>query len=106
MLNHRPLVTFYLPYRDLDLRPKRARSDVLRSLRRQIDTSKPDTVLISAEHFSSRFGDAEIAQLARDFADYHCRIAVVFREHGSRIRSAYAQTILSRRTLSFEDYCN
>ncbi len=104
--NHRPLVACYLPYSDSDLRPKRARPAVLRSLRRQIDTSKPDTVLISAEHFSSRFGDAEIAQLAKDFADYRCRIAVVVREHNERIRSAYAQTILSGQTLSFEDFCN
>ena len=106
MRSHRPLVACYLPYRNLDLGPSRARADVLRSLRRRIDATKPDTVLISAEHFSSRFGDAEIAHLARDFADYHCRIAVVVREHGSRIRSAYAQTILSGRMLSFEDYCN
>src|SRR6185295_14138016 len=63
-------------------------------------------VLISAEHFSSRFGDAEIEQLARDFAGYACRIAVVVREHASRIQSAYAQWILAGRTLSFEGYCD
>lgn len=104
--SHRPLVACYLPYRNLDMGSLRARADVLRLLRRDIETTKPDTVLISAEHFSSRFGDAEIAQLAQDFADYRCRIAIVIREHGAHIRSAYAQTISSGRTLSFEDYCN
>jgi hypothetical protein len=104
--SHRPLVACYLPYRDLGMGQSRARADVLRFLRGEIKAAKPDIVLISAEHFSSRFGDAEIAQLARDFADYSSRIAVVVREHGSRVRSAYAQTILAGRTLSFEDYCN
>jgi hypothetical protein len=104
--SHKPLVSCYLPYRDLGMGQRLARADLLRFLRGEIRAAKPDIVLISAEHFSSRFGDAEIAQLARDFADYICRIAVVVREHGSRVRSAYAQTILAGRTLSFEDYCN
>ena len=104
--NHKPLVTCYLPYRDVGIGPSRASTDVLHSLRGEIKAAKPSTVLISAEHLSSRFRDAEIAQLARDFADYPCRVAVVVREHASRIHSAYAQTTLAGRTLSFEDYCN
>lgn len=104
--SHGPLVACYLPYRDLSVAPGRARADVLASLHAEIARAKPKTALISAEHFSSRFREAEIEQLARDFADYPCQIAVVVREHGARIRSAYAQTILAGRTPSFEDYCD
>jgi hypothetical protein len=104
--SHGPLVACYLPYRDLSVAAGRAREDVLRSLRAEIDRAKPASVLISAEHFSSRFRDAEVEHLARDFADYPCRVAVVLREHASRIYSAYAQWILAGRTLSFEDYCD
>lgn len=104
--SHGPLAACYLPYPDLSIAPGRARADVLASLRAEIARAKPKTVLISAEHFSSRFREAEIEQLARDFAGYSCQIAVVVREHAARIRSAYAQTILAGRTPSFEDYCD
>lgn len=104
--NHQPLVTSYLTDPDLGMGPRRAPADVLRGLRGEIAAAKPGTVLISAEHFSSRFRDAEIARLARDFADYPCRIAVVVREHAARIQSAYAQTVLAGRTLTFDDFCN
>ena len=103
--SHGPLAACYLPYRDLSVGPGRARADVLHSLRAEIERARPETVLISAEHLSSRFRSPEIEQLARDFNGFDCRIAVVVREHASRIRSAYAQTILAGRTPSFEDYC-
>jgi hypothetical protein len=103
--SQKPLVTCYLQNPDLGMGARHARADVLHALRAEIATANPDTVLISAEHLSSRFRDAEIAQLARDFADYPCRIIVFVREHASRIASAYAQTVLAGRTLSFVEFC-
>lgn len=104
--SHGPLAACYLAYPDLSVGPARARAEVLRSLRAEIDRVNPETVLISAEHFSSRFGDAEIEQLARDFAGHACRIAVVVREYLPRLYSAYAQWILAGRILSFDEYCD
>lgn len=104
--SHGPLVASYLPYRDLCVGPHRASAAVLDSLREQIEAEKPDTVLISSEHFSSRFYDAQIMQLKQDFADYPCRIAMVVRDHVAHIRSAYAQTIMAGRTLSFDVFCD
>ena len=101
--SHGPLAACYLAYPDLSVGPARVRAEVLRSLRAEIDRVNPATVLISAEHFSSRFGDAEIEQLARDFTGYECKIAVVVREHVPRLHSAYAQWILAGRILSFDE---
>src|SRR5665213_640847 len=105
--SHGPLAACYLPHTDLSIAPPgRTRGDILASLQKEIEETSPNTVLISAEHFSSRFYDAQIAQLAADFADHPCEIVMVTRDHTSRIRSAYAQTILSGRSLSFDDYCS
>ncbi len=104
--SHGPLAACYLPYRDPSVGPARARDEVLRSLRAQIERAQPATVLLSAEHFSSRFREAEIERLARDFDGHPCRIAVVVREHASRIHSAYAQWIAAGRSLGFEAYCD
>jgi len=79
---------------------------VLGSLIAEIEAEESDTVLISAEHFSSRFGDRETRQLASDFADYDCRIAVVLRDHCSRIFSAYSQTALSGRNITLDEFCH
>jgi hypothetical protein len=105
--NHAPLVACYLPHHDFGLRSSgQARTMVLRSLMAEIDDDDSDTILISAEHFSSRFGDMEIGQLASDFADYDCRIAVVVRDHGSRLYSAYSQTVLSGRDMTLDAFCD
>ncbi|MGH6726184.1 MAG: hypothetical protein ACREB8_06530 [Pseudolabrys sp.] len=105
--SHAPLVACYLPYRDLSIHMRRrARPAVLASLFREIDRNTCDTVLLSAEHFSSRFREPEIERLAADFAGYDCRIAVVVRAHAPRICSAYAQSILAGRHLTVDEYCD
>src|SRR6185312_15363909 len=104
--NHAALVACYLPYRDFSIQARRReRTDVVRSLRREIDASDARAVLISAEHLSSRFGEAEIRKLVSDFSDYECRIAIVVRDHLARARSAYAQTIISGRFLTIDEFC-
>jgi hypothetical protein len=89
--NHEPLVACYLGYRDRSIRSSaQPREIVLRSVKADVDRNDCGNVLISAEHFSSRFRDAEIAQLAADFAEFDCRIAVVLRDHRARLYSAYS----------------
>ena len=105
--NHEPLVACYLNYRDFSIRSSgRARAEVLRSLMAEIDAADLPTVLISGEHFSSRFREPEIQQLAADFSGFDCRIAVVVREHRARFFSAYSQAVLSGRDMALEDYCD
>ena len=105
--NHAALVACYLPYRDFSIQARRReRADVVRSLRKEIDSSDAGTVLISAEHLSSRFGAAEIRQLVSDFTDYECRVAVVVRDHVARACSAYCQTVISGRFLTVDEFCS
>ena len=104
--NHGPLVSCYLPYRDFNIGPAgRKQPAILRSLRREADKTKPKTILISAEHFSSRFREEQIRELASDFADHDCRIVIGVREHRSRIYSAYSQTIKNGRSLTLDEFC-
>ena len=105
--NHEPLVACYLPYPDFSISKSReARISVIQSLRTEIDADIADTILISAEHFSSRFTELEIIKLATDFSDYDCRIAIVVREHGLRIYSAYCQSILSGSHMTIDEFCD
>jgi len=107
IINHAPLVSCYLDYDDLSIRSSGQKRDaVLRSLMAEIEDSAASRILISAEHLSSRFRDAEIAQLAEDFADFDCRIVVVVREHRARFYSAYNQSIRSGRDITLEAYCD
>jgi hypothetical protein len=105
--NHEPLVACYLDYRDFSIRSSgRPRAEVLRSLRAEIEAANVPAVLISGEHFSSRFREPEIQQLAADFSGFDCRIAIVAREHRARFFSAYSQAVLSGRDMTLQDYCD
>lgn len=105
--NHERLARSYLPYHDFSAgRARRPRPALLRSLHTAIAKASPDVVLISSEHFSSRFREEQIRALAADFADYNCQIAVVVRDHLSHLRSAYSQTVASGRALTFDAYCD
>ena len=105
--NHEPLVACYLDYRDASIATSgRPRNAVLASLRAEIEAAAATTVLISGEHFSSRFRDAEIAALAADFADCDCHVAVVVREHAARLFSAYSQSVLAGRDMTLDAYCD
>jgi hypothetical protein len=106
--NHSPLVACYFHEDGTNLliakSSRRSREDVLASLNREIAGTRADKVLISAEHFSSRFSPTQIQQLATDFSGYHCKIVVVVRDHISRALSAYNTTIISGRHLTLHEY--
>lgn len=106
--HHGPLVACYFPKNAATQEtigvPYREKDRVLRSLNREIEQAAIDTVLISAEHLSSRFSAAQIGQLAADFSDYDCRIAVVVRDHISRALSSYCTTIESGRHPTVDEY--
>jgi hypothetical protein len=105
--NHEPLVACYLSYRDLSIRSSgRDRPEVLRSLAAEIRSAEADHVLISGEHFSSRFREHEIEQLAADFSAFDCRVVVVVREHRARLYSAYSQAVLAGRDMTLDAYCD
>ena len=106
--SHEPLVACYFPNSlagQLMMRTSRyGKHVILQSLHREIQRASVDTVLISAEHFSSRFSPAHILQLATDFSDYDCRIAIVVRDHVTRVLSAYSTTIVSGRHLTLKEF--
>jgi hypothetical protein len=105
--NHEPLVACYLDYPDFSIRSSgHARAEVLCALMAEIETADVPAILISGEHFSSRFRQPEIRQLAVDFSGFDCRIAVVVREHRARLYSAYSQAVLSGRDMTLEAYCD
>ncbi|HEU0215160.1 MAG TPA: hypothetical protein VFQ90_00765 [Stellaceae bacterium] len=105
--NHAPLAACYLDYDDFSIRSSgRPRTEVLRTLLAEIGETGDSDILISAEHFSSRFKEREIGQLATDFAEFDCRIAVVVREHRARLFSAYGQSVRSGRAMTLAAYCD
>lgn len=85
---------------------RRDKATVLRSLLGEIEAACVDTVLMSAEHLSSRFSATHIQELAADFSNYDCLIAVVVRDHVSRALSAYSTSIASGRHLTLDDFVN
>jgi len=105
--SHEPLVACYLSYGDPSIRSSgRDRPEVLRSLMAEITDARIEHVLISGEHFSSRFREPEIDRLAADFSAFDCRIAVVVREHRARLYSAYSQSVLAGRHMTLDAYCD
>ena len=105
--NHAPLAACYLDYDDFSIRSSgRPRAEVLRTLLAEIGETGDGDILISAEHCSSRFKEREIRQLATDFAEFDCRIAVVVREHRARLFSAYGQSVRSGRAMTLAAYCD
>jgi hypothetical protein len=105
--SHEPLVACYLDYRDPSIHSSgRERTEVLRSLMAEIADAGVEHVLISGEHFSSRFREPEIERLAADFSVFDCRIAVVVREHLDRLYSAYSQSVLAGRDMTLDAYCD
>jgi hypothetical protein len=106
--NHGPLVSSYLQNdnnKDFSIRSSRLkRPDILMSMLTEVERAGVNTVLISSEHFSSRFGKEEIRQLASDFSGYECQVFVVVRDHLSRFYSSYSPSVMSGSQLSIEDY--
>ena len=107
--NHAALAASYLKSRDwVDYNIASSRSgahSVLASLRAEISAAETaSAVLISAEHFSSRFESNDIERLAHDFADFDCEIVVVLRAHEPRATSAYSSTIRAGRRVTPDAY--
>ncbi|HEY8066211.1 MAG TPA: hypothetical protein VIF40_16020 [Methylosinus sp.] len=106
--NHAPLVACYIGeggWVDYDLsRHWRRREDVVASLKSEFRRAEAPTLLLSAEHFSSRFFPRHIERLAEDFGEFDCRIAIVLRAHEARIHSAYSSTIRSGRDVTLEQF--
>lgn len=96
-LNHLGLAAVYMPpaHRDHFVNGRDGRDEVVASLKREIAASGAATILLSCEHFSSRFRRAQIDALAADFAEYECRVAVTLRDHLTRFYSIYATHIAS-----------
>ncbi|WP_158811643.1 hypothetical protein [Beijerinckia sp. L45] len=107
--NHGPLVAGYLAAHCADPdyaihSTLAAKATVLQSLFKNVAKQSPDIVLISSEHFSSRFEPADIEALAQDFAGRRCKILLVVRDHRQRFFSAYATSVMSGRHLTVEEY--
>ena len=90
--NHKPLVGCYeideVGDRWLATDPAR-RGRVVASLVDEIESSRHRTAIVSAEHFSSRFGERHIRALRADFQQFECHVVIVLRDHFSRLCSAY-----------------
>lgn len=106
--NHAPLVACYLlegTRPDFAITASwRGRSTVVGSLLNEITEDSATTILISAEHFSSRFRDLQIQELASDFSNFDCQVALTVRKHDSRVYSAYYTTIMSGRDLTADEF--
>jgi hypothetical protein len=108
--NHGPLVKSYLNEEtgaDFAIRSAQAsKARVLLSLFQEIAKTSAKTVLISSEHFSSRFRSLEIKDLASDFGRYNCKILIVVRDHRQRFFSSYSTSIRSGGLATLDDFAD
>ena len=106
--NHLPLVAAYLRERDdnsLDLSPfPGSRAQVVSALHREIARSPARTVLISAEHLSSRFSALDIEKLAADFSQFDCLIAATVRRHDSFVGAAHSTAVNAGAHFTIDEY--
>jgi Sulfotransferase domain len=98
VLNHAPLAASYIPAEmpyDFYLRTTIANSEMVKSLKGEIEASRVEKVIISSEHLSSRFLAPQIEKLAEDFNEYECHVVIALRDHLSRLFSAYSTRVMS-----------
>lgn len=106
--NHAPLVAAYLkgdvPV-DLALADVwRSREEALGSLLLEIERAgDAQTVLISAEHFSSRFPPHQAERLRRDFERFKPRVVIVLRSHLAWLYSLYSATVRHGGQTRYDD---
>lgn len=105
--NHQRLVGAYFPqdyarYSQIET-SRRPGSRVIASLCEEIDRRR-GTAILSAEHFSSRFGPDQIDAFAKDFGRYSPRIVIALRDHAERLCSAYSTTVAAGRTLTLDEF--
>ena len=108
-INHAPLASCYFSHQSPDftvVAPPAAKSAVLASLFREIESEGAEVALLSAEHFSSRLKGPQVLDLAADLAAYDCRVAVVVRDHMSRFFSSYSNHVVSGGATSLEAYAD
>ncbi|MGH6835139.1 MAG: sulfotransferase domain-containing protein [Methylocella sp.] len=105
-LNHAPLTASYLSSerRDFYLQSTIASSEMVKSLKREIEASNVETVIISSEHLSSRFRAPQIEKLAEDFNEYECHIVLALRDHLSRLFSSYSTHVMSGSDRTLDEY--
>ncbi len=106
-LNHAPLTASYLPSKspeDFHLRSTIASSEMVKSLKREIEASGVETVIISSEHLSSRFQAPQIEKLAEDFNEYECHVVIALRDHLSRFFSSYSTHVMSGWDQTLDEY--
>ncbi len=105
--NHKPLVGCYdiddAGDKWLEIDPSR-RAVVIASLVGEIEAAHEQTAIISAEHLSSRFREAQIRQLHADFERFDCRVMIVVRDHLSRLRSAYETYVTNGGALTLDEF--
>jgi hypothetical protein len=105
--NHAPLVAAYLTGAvapDYSVaKVWRTREETLGSLFAEIQGAAAHSVLLSAEHFSSRFGAHQITQLSLDFARFQPRIVIVFRNHLEWMYSLYSTSVRNGSCLRYDE---
>jgi Sulfotransferase domain len=107
VLNHAPLTASYLLSEcpnDFYLRSTLASSEMVKSLKREIDASGVEKVIISSEHLSSRFRAPQIAKLAEDFNEYECHVVIALRDHLSRLFSSYSTHVMSGAEQTLDEF--
>ncbi|MGH6837335.1 MAG: sulfotransferase domain-containing protein [Methylocella sp.] len=106
-LNHAPLTASYLPSErpeDFHLRSTLTNSELVKSLKREIEASNVEKVIISSEHLSSRFGVPQIEKLAADFNEYECLVVIALRDHLSRLFSSYSTRVMSGSDQTLDEF--
>jgi hypothetical protein len=106
-LNHTPLTASYLHSENPDdfyLRSTLTSSEMVKSLKREIEASGVETVIISSEHLSSRFPAVKIEKLAEDFNEYDCHVVIALRDHLSRFFSSYSTHVMSGSNQTLDEY--
>jgi hypothetical protein len=106
-LNHAPLTASYLHSESPDdfyLRSTVTSSEMVKSLKREIEASSVETVIISSEHLSSRFRAPKIEKLAEDFSEYDCHVVIALRDHLSRLFSSYSTHVMSGSDQTLDEY--
>jgi hypothetical protein len=107
--NHRRLVASYLPHTPTDCFVSSGACDqaaIRDSVLREIETARENTILLSAEHFSSRFRQPQIAALAANFSGFDHEIVLFARDHFSLFFSAYATQVASGGRLTIEAFAD
>ncbi|MGH6848229.1 MAG: sulfotransferase domain-containing protein [Methylocella sp.] len=107
LLNHVPLTASYLPSErpdDFHLRSPIKNSEMVKSLKREIEASSVEKVIISSEHLSSRFRAPQIEKLAEDFNEYECHVVIALRDHLSRLFSSYSTRVMSGSDQTLDEF--